>query len=226
MRILVLNGSPKKQSDTMELTKSFLEGLNAETENEVEILNIIDMNVKPCRGCFGCWQKLDGHCVMNDDQNMILDKYKTADIVIWSFPLYCFGLPSHIKAVLDRMIPMVKMDMVEKDGEVRHVCNENNLNVQRTVVICGAGFPYSKGNFDGVKVTSLKCFHDPTMIFVPETPMMNVPDAKPLADIKRAKFVKAGQEFIRDGKLCDNTIAELESLMIPNEQYIQIVNGN
>lgn len=227
MKVLVLNGSPKKQSDTMELTKAFLKGIEGATKAEIEILNIIDMNIKPCRGCFGCWAKKDGKCVIADDQNLILEKYRKANIVIWSFPLYCYGFPSHIKAVLDRMIPLVKMDMVEKDGEVRHVSNESCKIVdnQKTVVIVGAGFPNSQGNFDGIQITCDKCFHKAITIFVPETPMMNVPDAKPLADMKRAAFERAGSELMATGGLKGETVSELESLMIPNDEYIRIVNG-
>lgn len=224
MKVLVLNGSPKKKSDTMELTNSFIKGLNYAKENEVEILNIIDLNVGPCRGCFGCWAKGDGKCVIDDDQNMILEKILMADLVIWSFPLYCFGLPSHIKAVLDRTIPMVKLDMVEKDGEVRHLCNEN-YKEQTTIVICGAGFPMSRGNFDGVKVTSEKCFHNPITVFVPETPLMNIPSAEIVANPKRQAFVEAGKEFCCTNTISEETIKNLESLMISNEEYIRNVNG-
>ena len=60
MKILVLNGSPKQKSDTFRMTDAFLKGLNRAQENEVHIINVIDRKISPCRGCFGCWQKLDG----------------------------------------------------------------------------------------------------------------------------------------------------------------------
>lgn len=225
MKILVLNGSPKKQSDTMQLTNSFLEGICSVSDTEVEIVNVIEKEIRPCTGCFGCWAKGDGKCVINDDQNMLLDKYTKADMVLWNFPLYCFGLPSHLKAVLDRMIPLVKMDMKENNGEVRHVGLADMSN-KKTVVICGAGFPQSENNFEGVRVTCLKCFENPTMMFVPETPLMNTPEAKVLADGKRMQFVQAGKEYGEHGCLTEETIRQLESLMISNEEYIRNVNGN
>ena len=98
MKILVLNGSPKQKSDTFRMADAFLKGLNRSHENEVHIINVIEKNIAPCRGCFGCWQKQDGHCVIQDDQNKILDLYRTSDLIIWSFPLYCYGMPSHLKA--------------------------------------------------------------------------------------------------------------------------------
>ena len=151
MRILVLNGSPKKKSDTFRLTDAFLKGLNRVGEHEVYIVNVIDKKIAPCHGCFSCWQLEDGHCVIPDDQNAILDVYREADVIIWSFPLYCYGMPSHLKAVLDRTIPLVKMKMVQQpDGTVRHEALVDFSHIH-TVVICGCGFPHWEGNFDGLK---------------------------------------------------------------------------
>ena len=53
MKILVLNGSPKKKSDTFRLTDAFLKGLNRGGEHEVHIVNVIEKKIAPCRGCFG-----------------------------------------------------------------------------------------------------------------------------------------------------------------------------
>ena len=69
MRILVLNGSPKKKSDTFRLTDAFLKGMNKKKENTVDVINVIEKDIAPCRGCFGCWSKMDGHCIIQDDQN-------------------------------------------------------------------------------------------------------------------------------------------------------------
>ena len=141
MKILVLNGSPKEKSDTFRMTEAFLKGLDRTGEHEVRVIRVIEKKIAPCRGCFGCWQKMDGHCVIPDDQNEILDLYRNADIVIWSFPLYCYGMPSHLKAVLDRTIPLVKMKMrQEADGTVRHEALADFSGIH-TLVLCGCGFP-------------------------------------------------------------------------------------
>ena len=42
MRVLILNGSPKKVSDTMQLTNACLEGLNEVGDNEVEVIHVIE----------------------------------------------------------------------------------------------------------------------------------------------------------------------------------------
>ncbi len=226
MKVLVLNGSPKKKSDTLRMAEAFLRGLNKNQEHEVQIVNVIDKKIAPCRGCFGCWQKLDGHCVIEDDQNALLDEYRSADIIIWNFPLYCYGMPSHLKAFLDRTIPLVKMDMrQEENGRVRHEALVDFSRIH-TVVLCGCGFPDWEGNFDGLKMQCKQCFGNLEMVCVPETPMLNVPEAAPLADPLLASFEKAGEEYAASLKLSAETIARLETPMIPKEMYINIVNGN
>ena len=225
MKILVLNGSPKKKSDTFRLTDAFLKGMNREHPHEVHIVHVIEKKIAPCRGCFGCWQRGDGHCVTADDQNAILDLYRDADVIIWSFPLYCYGMPSHLKAVLDRTIPLVKMRMVQQpDGTVRHEPLVDFSRI-RTLVICGCGFPHWEGNFDGLRQMCRNCFGDPDMVCVPETPLLNVPEAAVVADPLLARFRRAGEEYAASGRLSPETVAELERPMISAEDYIRNVNG-
>ena len=225
MKILVLNGSPKKKSDTFRLTDAFLKGLNRSGEHDVRVVHVREKQIAPCRGCFGCWQRGDGHCVITDDQNGILDVYRNADVIIWSFPLYCYGMPSQLKAVLDRTIPLVKMNMVQlPDGTVQHEALADFSKIH-TLVICGCGFPHWEGNFDGLKHMCRTCFGDPDIVCVPETPMLNVPEAAIVADPLLEKFKRAGEEYAASLRLSAETVAELETPMIPAEEYIRNVNG-
>ena len=50
MRILVLNGSPKKKSDTFRLTDAFLKGMNKKQDNIVDIVNLIEKDIASGRG--------------------------------------------------------------------------------------------------------------------------------------------------------------------------------
>ena len=225
MKILVLNGSPKTKSDTFRLTEAFLRGMNKDHRHEVHVVRVIDKQIAPCRGCFGCWAHGDGHCVIDDDQNAILDLYRDADVIIWSFPLYCYGMPSHLKAVLDRTIPLVRMKMVqEADGTVRHEALADFSRIH-TLVICGCGFPHWEGNFDGLKQMCKTCFGNHDMVCVPETPLLNVPEAAVVADPLLMRFEKAGEEYGTELCLSAETIAGLEKPMIPAEEYIRQVNG-
>ena len=55
MRILVLDASPKKVSDTMRATSMFVKGIEDLNQGDViEVVKLINCEIKPCLGCFQC----------------------------------------------------------------------------------------------------------------------------------------------------------------------------
>lgn len=225
MRIFVLNGSPKEKSDTMRLTRAFLKGLQTEENQEITCLRAIDQQVGPCLGCFGCWAPGAAGCVQHDGMEGILEQILQADLVLFSFPLYCYGMPSPLKAIVDRMLPLSRMDMLEQDGRVVHR-SRYDMQMKKFLMICGCGFPSFPGNFDPAVQQFRNLFgKDAQAICISEAPMLNVPAAAPLADSLLAKMEQAGRMFAEHGCLDDATIAALETPMLPREVYLDIING-
>lgn len=224
-KVLVINGSPKEKSDTMCLTNSFLKGLNKEGEFDIRIIDLIKKNIKPCLGCFKCWKNESGECIQNDDQKEIMDEYKEADIVIYSFPLYSYAMPSHLKAFVDRLIPFNKMTMKEKDGHIVHVPRVD-LSHQKLLFIAGCGFPNFEGNFDGLDIMIKNKFGKKAeTIYVSECPMLNEKEAKPLTEPLLKKFVNAGEYYSMNLSISEELKKELETPMLDKETYIKIVNS-
>lgn len=226
MKILVFNGSPKKdKSDTMHLTRSFLTGMNDIRENDVHIIDVIDKRIEYCTGCFEC-MKNGGKCIHQDDMQDILNEILQSDILVFSFPLYCYGMPAPLKALMDRTLPHGSMAMQKVGERYEHIAQADFSHL-RYVMICGCGFPNSKNNFEGmIKQFELMFSDNNTIITVPESPMFNAPEAvtvtKPFLEVMR----QAGREYISDGKISDDTKSQLNIPMIPEEVYAEIVNGN
>ena len=64
MRILVINGSPKRErSDTMHLTRAFLAGMNDIQPQTVQTIHAIDRHIEYCTGCFSCMHN-GGRCIL------------------------------------------------------------------------------------------------------------------------------------------------------------------
>ena len=225
MKILVLNGSPKDKSDTMRLTSSFLKGMKKRKDLEIEIIHLIKKNIRPCVGCFRCWKNNEGQCFQDDDQKEIMDKYEKADVIIWSFPLYSYAMPSHVKAVVDRLIPFNKMTMKEVNGHIVHVPRVD-LRDKKLLFISGCGFPNFDGNFDGLKIMIENKFGaNAETVFVCEAPMLNEKEAEPLVKPLLAKFVSAGEYYSKNLSLSKKIKKDLETPMLPKETYIKIVNS-
>lgn len=226
MKVLVLNGSPKENSNTMKLTTAFLNGLNEENGHEIKTVSVKEKDIKFCQGCLSCWFRQDGHCVIEDDMNELLDEMAVSDCIVWSFPLYYHGIPAQLKTVLDRTNPFLKIDMKMENSKVVHD-KIVDLSKKKNVIITGCGFPHYPDNFAPLRLQMENIFGAPTMICVWESTLLTIP-APTLAPVKEnllASFTKAGQEFSETGMLSETTISTLEKPMLPNEIYINMINN-
>lgn len=226
MKVLVLNGSPKKDnSDTMHMTRAFLEGMDAVHVNEVTVLHAVDQVVKPCLGCFVC-KKNGGICMLEDDMADILRQILASDLLIWSFPLYCFGMPAPLKAIIDRTMPLSTMAMHKVDGRYEHE-SQRDFSRLKYVMISGCGFPSAQNNFEGMITQFQYMFgvEDSTIITVTESPIFGVHAANAVTKPFLQKVRKAGREYAETGVLSEHTLRKLSRPMIPPKLYERIANG-
>ncbi len=111
MKIMLFNGSPKREhSDTMHITRAFLEGMEDAAPQQVHTVSVIDRHIEFCTGCFACMQN-GGKCIHDDDMREILEEILESDLLLFSFPLYCYGMPASLKRLLDRTLPLSSMAM-------------------------------------------------------------------------------------------------------------------
>ena len=120
MKILAFNGSPKKKSDTMHITRAFLEGMQKAGPQEIRTIDVIDKQIEFCWGCFACKYN-GGQCSIDDDMRALLEQMLSGDVLIFSFPLYCYGMPAALKNLVDRMLPLSSMAMAQVNGRYVHV---------------------------------------------------------------------------------------------------------
>jgi putative NADPH-quinone reductase len=74
----------------------------------------------------------------------------SADLIIWSFPLYYFGVPSKTKALIDRLLPTNLPDIiVNADGSAGHL-QRYNLQNQRYILISSCGFFTVQNNYEAL----------------------------------------------------------------------------
>ena len=225
MKILVLNGSPKRElSDTMHITRAFLDGMNKAAPQEIHIIHVIDRHIEFCTGCFSCMRN-GGTCIHNDDMREILEEILSSDLLVWSFPLYSYGMPASLKALLDRTLPLSSMAMQKVGDRYEHV-GQADFSHLRYLMICGCGFPNSQHNFEPAEAQFKLCFPcGHTIITVPESPMFNAPEAAVVTKPRLELVRQAGEQYAQTGRIDNKLLAEIGSPMIPEEQYAAIVNG-
>ena len=138
MKILVLNGSPKREhSDTMHITRAFLDGMREVAEQDIRLIHVIDKHIEYCTGCFAC-KRNGGTGIHDDDMRGILTDMLGSDLVLFNFPLYGYGMPAPLKALTDRTMPLSTLAVRRVGERYVHVGQADSSHL-RFLMICGCG---------------------------------------------------------------------------------------
>lgn len=221
MNIYVINGSPKGgRSNTYRLTKAFLEGIRRENPaSQVRETAVSRTDVKPCLGCFACWNKAPGTCCIGDDMPQVLENMLWADVIVWSFPLYYFSVPGPLKNLMDRQLPM-SMPFMSTETESGGHPSRYDMSGKRHVVISTCGFYTAKGNYDGVNAMfdHLCGKGNYTSIYCGQGELFRVKELSQRTDAYLNHVQQAGAEFCRGG-ITDATKHALAQLLYPREVF-------
>lgn len=108
MKIVNILGSPRKNGTSSRIAHAFTEtavGYGA-TVTDYQ-LNL--MHFRGCQGCEGCHTRSD-RCVLLDDVTPLLEEMYTADIVVFSSPIYFGDTCGQFKSFYDRMWSLINTD--------------------------------------------------------------------------------------------------------------------
>lgn len=101
MKILFLNGSPRKTGNSVKILKAIERGINK--EYSVDWIDVFNLTVKPCTGCFGC--RPNKVCVLpEDDAQVMARKINEADVLIIGTPNYWGNMVGPLKNLFDRNV--------------------------------------------------------------------------------------------------------------------------
>jgi multimeric flavodoxin WrbA len=119
MKITILNGNPQPtafDNYLMQVDASLTAG-----GHHVTRLDLREMTLCYCIGCWGCWVKTSGECV-NQDASLELDRAViNADFVLWASPLK-MGFPTELfKRAHDKHLPLIHPYMEVDQGEAHHL---------------------------------------------------------------------------------------------------------
>ncbi len=99
MKILILNGSPRKNGNTVHALNALKVGM--EPRHRTEWINVVDLNLQGCIACEACQQN-GGRCVLPDGGAELMDKVVAADMILFGSPVYWWGITGQLKLALDK----------------------------------------------------------------------------------------------------------------------------
>lgn len=101
MKVIAINGSPRKNGNTRQALEIVLRTLQKHGI-ETELIQLGGKNYYGCQACDRCKTLLNGHCAIDDGMNFFLDKIREADGVLIGSPTYHSNVTAEVKALMDR----------------------------------------------------------------------------------------------------------------------------
>jgi len=115
MKVLAVNGSARRNGNTQIMIEEVAKELRR-AGVEVDSVNVIDYDIKPCKVCEVCYTK-PWQCPIKDDAVKLLRKMTRADGLIMASPVYGADVTAQMRALMDRsVIPYIEQDLKDKVG--------------------------------------------------------------------------------------------------------------
>ena len=112
----------------MKIIITDLKKLNLPIEGEYRIISPNDRaDIKNCIGCFGCWMKTPGKCVIHDGFESTGGYLGSCSELIFISRCSYGSLSPFVKSVLDRAISYVRSNFVKRNGEMHHKRRYDNV---------------------------------------------------------------------------------------------------
>lgn len=106
MKVIAVNGSPRKKWNTATLLERALEGAASEG-SEIELVHLYSLNLKGCISCFACKSKEGksyGRCGAKDQLTPVLERIEKADALILGSPIYFGTVTGAMRSFMERVL--------------------------------------------------------------------------------------------------------------------------
>ena len=105
MKLLAINGSPRKKENTAQLLEKVVAGA-VSANAQAEIVHLRDLKYSGCISCFQCKDATSnsyGRCAVRDDLTAVLDKAHEADVIVLGSPFYFSIETAFMRACMERL---------------------------------------------------------------------------------------------------------------------------
>lgn len=151
-------------------------------KSSTDFINLSELKISNCIGCFGCWIKTPGRCVIRDDAVKVYPKIAASHRVLYISKVKYGSYDTTMKTMLERAIPIQQAFIRLLNGETHHV-QRAVVPKQATVIGYGDISDEEKEIFTQLIERNARnmCFEDYRVIFAQEQNLERIVEDEVLA---------------------------------------------
>lgn len=104
-----------------------------ENSADNKYVDLSSLNIANCIGCFGCWVKTPGKCVIRDDATAVYPLIAASSTLVYVSRVRYGCYDTRLKTMLERAIPIQKAFIRLYNGETHHV--QRNVEPKDALII-------------------------------------------------------------------------------------------
>ena len=107
--------------------------LNFKNDKKIKYYNLSNLTINNCMGCFHCWVKTPGKCIVRDDAIKIYPLIAKSENIIYVSKIKYGGYDKIMKTMLERAIPIQQAFIRILDNETHHI--QRNVKLKKALII-------------------------------------------------------------------------------------------
>lgn len=139
-------------------------------DGTIRYVDLSSLKIANCVGCFGCWTKTPGRCVIRDDATRVYPLIAASDTVLYVSRVLYGGYDTVMKRMLERAIPVQQAFIRIYRGETHHL-QRDVVPKRATIVAYGARDAEERSIFEALvaRNASNMNFESHRILFVAES---------------------------------------------------------
>lgn len=90
-------------------------------QDKIKYFDLSSLKIANCMGCFACWTKTPGKCIIRDDATKVYPCIASSEKVLYVSKVKYGGYDTVMKTMLERAIPVQQAFIRIHNGETHHV---------------------------------------------------------------------------------------------------------
>lgn len=141
MKIMLINGSPRKNGATGTVLRKMSEIPLLYKNVEIDFVHLVDLKMEYCKGCEVCYKI--GGCIKKDDAEALASRLRNVDAVIVGSPTYAGNVSGLIKTFIDRGHFVIEQALTHKYTVIvatgENYGKRDVVKILRKLILCSGG---------------------------------------------------------------------------------------